>query len=203
MVQYFHSLNYPAFYVESKASINQGIILNSFCILQQHPLNSVLKSPKGSSFQLIYHPVPLFQLMYSLKEATVVFTEPKRGLNLTPVFNTRYLRISWKSINWQIFTGKKETKLLVYEPIELRNTNSSDSTDDICMEVQNPCKVQLFLEDSFASFIQLRERGKHSRHWMHIAQSHENKTTENPEASNFSTWDTIANTTVDKAHSSQ
>lgn len=141
--------------------------------------------------------------MNSLKEVTVFLYRSQKGTEfITNILHQVSLHF-WKSINWQIFTSKKETKLLIYDPIKLRNANSSDSRDDICMEAQNLCKVQLLLEASFASFIQLRERGKHSRQWIHIAQSHENKRAENPKASNFSTWDTVANTTVDKAHSSQ
>lgn len=141
--------------------------------------------------------------MSSLKEVPVVLHWSEKGTEFnTDIWHQVSLH-SWKSINGQIFTSKKETKLLIHEPVKLRKANSSNSRDGICTEAQNPCKVQLLLEASLASFIQLRERGKHSRHWMHIAQSHENKTAEDPKASNFSTWGTAANTTVDKAHSSQ
>lgn len=141
--------------------------------------------------------------MGSLKEVPVVLHWSQNGTEFnTDIWHQVSLH-SWKSINGQIFTGKKETKLLIHEPIKLRNANSSNSRDGICTEAQNPFKVQLLLEASLASFIQLRERGKHSRHWMHIAQSRENKTAEDPKASNFSMWGTVANTAVDKAHSSR
>lgn len=107
--------------------------------------------------------------MSSLKEAAVfLHWSQKRTEFDTNIWHQVSLH-SWKSINGQTFTSKNETKLLIHEPIKLRNANSSNSKDEIGMEAQKPCNIQPTPGSWFSPIIHPRERQKHSRHWIHTA----------------------------------
>lgn len=106
-------------------------------------LNNDWRVPKEvpSTWHTFQYQFPSCQ-MSSLKEAAVfLHWSQKRTEFDTNIWHQIPLR-SWKSIKGQTFASKNETKLLIHEPIKLRNANSSNSKDEICMEAQMPCNPQ-------------------------------------------------------------
>lgn len=71
------------------------------------------------------------------------------------------------------------------------------------MEAQNSVQGSASPGSQFCLIYTTTGEGEAQQALNDTAQSHENKRAEIPKASNFSTWDTVANTIVDTAHSSK